>query len=175
MPISDGDREAYEKGQTDRNKGYIEVVIESCAEIISAGTGNERSESEQAAYDKGRSGEQLDGDKDSGNSEGCYLTTACVLGLGLSDNCEELTILRWFRDSYLLSSQEGRKEVELYYATAPKAVARISGMVNAQTIHKVVYSTVVSPSVKLIQRGQFQLAHLTYKKATQRLFKALGI
>lgn len=32
------------------------------------------------------------------NSSGCYLTSACVNAKGLPDDCEELTVLRNFRD-----------------------------------------------------------------------------
>ena len=49
----------------------------------------------------------------------CYLTTACCEYMGLSDNCEELTVLRAFRDSLPESL------VKEYYKIAPAIVSKI--------------------------------------------------
>jgi len=53
---------------------------------------------------------------------GCFLTTACCEYKGLPDNCEELTVLRNFRDTYV-----PRDMVEEYYHIAPNIVVRITG------------------------------------------------
>ena len=47
----------------------------------------------------------------------CFLTTACVQYAGLEDDCEELTIMRNFRDDYLLRQDSGKQLVEEYYRT----------------------------------------------------------
>ena len=47
-------------------------------------------------------------------SEGCYLTSACVMARGLPDHCEELETLRLFRDEYLAGQPGGRAEIEQY-------------------------------------------------------------
>lgn len=57
-----------------------------------------------------------------GTSSGgvCYLTTACCERNGLSDNCEELTTLRKFRDIFVPTSM-----VQHYYDSAPYILAKI--------------------------------------------------
>lgn len=55
----------------------------------------------------------------------CYLTTACVTYKGLPDNCEELTILRHFRDTYLINKPNGKDLIAMYYDKAPYILANI--------------------------------------------------
>lgn len=59
-----------------------------------------------------------DGSKDTTDID-CYLTTACMKHLqkDFDDNCEELTILRWFRDNFVSND-----DVAHYYAVAPVIV-----------------------------------------------------
>ena len=52
----------------------------------------------------------------------CFLTTACCEHKGLPDDCEQLTVLRSFRDNHV-----PRKLVHEYYQKAPAIVKRISG------------------------------------------------
>ena len=44
----------------------------------------------------------------SGNSSGCYLTSACIFAKGLKDDCHELTTLRQFRDQWLAKTTKGK-------------------------------------------------------------------
>ena len=62
--------------------------------------------------------------------EGCFLTTPCVAHAGLADDCEELTVLRGFRDDYLLRFDEGRRLVDEYYNIAPGIVRAIDASAN---------------------------------------------
>lgn len=67
----------------------------------------------------------------------CYLTTACCEYMGLPDDCEELTILRVFRDSLPESL------VKEYYRIAPAIVSKIKNNVAyLQYIYGVVQSCV---------------------------------
>lgn len=52
----------------------------------------------------------------------CYLTTACCEFKGLSDNCEELTILRKFRDTFV-----PKDIVEQYYKLSNTIMPKVSG------------------------------------------------
>ena len=40
-------------------------------------------------------------------NSGCYLTSACVEAMGLADDCYELTVLREFRDAWLMHQPGG--------------------------------------------------------------------
>lgn len=59
------------------------------------------------------------------NKSKCYLTTACVTHKGLSDDCEELTVLRNFRDTYLINKPNGLDLISMYYKEAPNILANI--------------------------------------------------
>ncbi|HWZ46461.1 MAG TPA: CFI-box-CTERM domain-containing protein [Candidatus Saccharimonadales bacterium] len=56
---------------------------------------------------------------------GCFLTSACTRARQLPDDCEELTVLRAFRDGYLWNAPGGQELIERYYAIAPVIVAAI--------------------------------------------------
>ena len=65
----------------------------------------------------GKSGSSHTGHSGHGSSsgtDGCYLTSACVMAKGLPDHCEELETLRVFRDEYLAGQPGGRAEIEQY-------------------------------------------------------------
>lgn len=54
----------------------------------------------------------------------------------MPDDCEELQILRSFRDHYLANQPGGMEEIEQYYAIAPRIVASIHQRVDAAFIWK---------------------------------------
>ena len=62
---------------------------------------------------------------DRSNRGCCFIATATCATLGLPEDCEELMLLRWFRDSVMLPTEEGRRAVARYYDIAPHAVAAI--------------------------------------------------
>ncbi len=51
--------------------------------------------------------------------QGCFLTTACCISLGLPDDCFELASLRRYRDRVLARTSEGRTAIAEYYNLAP--------------------------------------------------------
>ncbi|MGM9521741.1 MAG: CFI-box-CTERM domain-containing protein [Oscillospiraceae bacterium] len=55
----------------------------------------------------------------------CFITTAVCEADGKPDDCEELALLRAFRDGYLRAQPDGPALIEEYYATAPMIVACI--------------------------------------------------
>jgi hypothetical protein len=56
---------------------------------------------------------------------GCFLTTAVVGWAGKADDCEELTLLRRFRDTYMRGLRDGPEMIRDYYSHAPKIVRAI--------------------------------------------------
>lgn len=92
----------------------------------------------------------------------CYLTTACMRHLTekFSDNCEELTILRWFRDNYV-----SKEDIEHYYQTAPIVVDAINEVDNNNEIYSYIYKNVVSACVDAIKNGDYDFAYKRYKNS----------
>ena len=104
-------------------------------------------------------------------SSGCFLTSACVSYMKKSDDCEELTVLRTFRDNYLASKEEGKALVEEYYAIAPAIVEKIEGSANADEYFKDIYKTVLR-CVEAIKGGENEIAVALYKQMVLK-YKAI--
>ena len=87
------------------------------------------------------------------NNGGCYLTSACMMYMQekFDDNCEELTILRWFRNNFV-----SKEDIDHYYKIAPIIV---------DAIDKYIYYNVVEVCVRAIKKGEYQLAYERYKRS----------
>lgn len=90
----------------------------------------------------------------------CYLTTACMrhMNENFDDNCEELTILRWFRDEFVSTD-----DIKHYYNTAPVVVDAINENENNDEIFNYIYENVVQACVNAIKKGDYNFAYSRYK------------
>ena len=104
---------------------------------------------------------------------GCFLTTACTQARGLPDDCEELTVLRHFRDTYLLHKPDGKALVRLYYNVAPGIVSGIQSQPDAQRILDDIYK-VIRKCVKLIGRDKLEETYLLYMRMVKKLQAQYG-
>ena len=84
----------------------------------------------------------------------CYITTATLNSLNKPDDCYELSLLRNYRDEYLLSTQEGNAIVEEYYNIAPTIVKKIDRNADAAAIYQNIWSDYLSPCVRLIEENK---------------------
>lgn len=122
------------------------------------------------SWTSGGSGSSNSSDSsDSSDSGGCYLTTACVVAKKLPDDCEELSILRWFRDNYLRNQVNGEADIKHYYEVAPKIVGKIEKTSNAKERFERLYQDLVLPCVAYIKSGKYEEAYKLYKKTTLSL------
>ena len=96
----------------------------------------------------------------------CYLTSACMkyFQKNFDDKCEELTILRWFRDNFV--SQE---DIKHYYVTAPIIVEAINNIENNDKIYNYIYENVISTCVNAIKKGDYEFAYNRYKNSVLTL------
>lgn len=104
---------------------------------------------------------------------GCYLTTATVDFMGFSDSCEELTVLRIFRDEYMRGLPNGEEEISYYYKIAPKIVDVINSRTDRQEILSNLYYRLIVPCVSLIKSNNLDKAYQKYKNYTLELEKDL--
>ena len=84
----------------------------------------------------------------------CYITTAVCEHMGYADDCEELTLLRGFRDGYMMSAPGGKQMVEEYYECAPGIVGAINTRADSGDIYKKLYAEYIYPCVKMIKEGR---------------------
>lgn len=96
----------------------------------------------------------------------CYLTTACMRSLTkkFDDNCEELTILRWFRDNYV-----SKEDIKHYYENAPIIVEAINQTENSNLIYNYIYKNVIVVCVEAIKNGNYVFAYNRYKNSVLAL------
>ncbi len=102
-----------------------------------------------------------DGDKET-TDVSCYLTTACMRHMmsNFDDNCEELTILRWFRDKFVTE-----EDIKHYYETAPIVVSSINDVKDNNKIYDYIYNNVIKACVDAIKKGDYEFAYKRYKSS----------
>lgn len=100
----------------------------------------------------------------------CFLTSAMVDYYGKADDCEELTVLRSFRDSYMRKSADGDKLIKEYYEVAPKIVECINASGKKEKNYQYI-SEVVDKCVKLIALQENERALTEYKFMVENLSK----
>jgi len=100
----------------------------------------------------------------------CFLTTACVNYYALPDDGYELNTLRHYRDTYLASTENGRKLIQNYYQVSPGLVTEIEKDKNKKSVYAYIYSEVKS-SCAAIEQKQFELAKKLYKRMVKTLQK----
>lgn len=124
---------------------------------------------EQYAKDQRASGHTGLYEKPKVDNSKCFLTSACVFARGLADDCDELTTLREFRDSYIMNLPGGPELVHEYYDVAPGIVDRIREDKDAKRILDSLYEGLVTRSVTLIRNGEYKRALEHYRAWVARL------
>lgn len=105
------------------------------------------------------------GDKET-TDVSCYLTTACMRNKAnkFDDNCEELTILRWFRDKFV-----SKEDIDHYYETAPIIVSAINEKKDNDKIYDYIYKNIICACVDAIKSGDYEFAYNRYKNSVLSL------
>lgn len=99
---------------------------------------------------------------DGSSSEGCFITTAAVEHKGLADDCEELTLLRKYRDILVKEDPKFKEIVLEYYKIAPQIVSKISDNKNKEQILENIYDELVVPVTSYLKNGQIEEAKNHY-------------
>lgn len=105
-----------------------------------------------------------------GSSSACFLTTACCKAMNLPDDCTELSTLRNFRDTYMLSFPAGQKDVEHYYSVAPRIVEAIEESKDAKHEWERIY-LIIKECIDLINNKLYEAAYEKYRSMTSELEK----
>jgi hypothetical protein len=97
-----------------------------------------------------------------GDDGGCFITTAVCKVYGKPDDCDELTTLRKYRDSYLKDKHP--EDIQTYYDIAPTIVLRVNEREDADVIWVGLYKNYIVPAIQHIQNGENELAYTVYKE-----------
>lgn len=98
-----------------------------------------------------------------GGGFGCYITTAVCERDGKPDDCEELTLLRNFRDTYMQATIYREALVKRYYELAPSIVRSIKG--KPHNIADTIYMRLreyIDRAIDAIKRGDNARAMVIY-------------
>jgi hypothetical protein len=88
---------------------------------------------------------------------------------GLADDCEELKVLRTFRDEFVAKLPGGQETLLEYDWIASQIVHAINKTKNPKTVYQQLFEDLVKKSVLLINSGKRQEAYDHYLKVTNEL------
>ena len=86
----------------------------------------------------------------------CYVTTATCTALGLPADCEELKLLKDYRDSVLMRTLDGRELIQQYYDIAPTIVKRIDKLSDSDQVYLELYNHYINPCIVNIREENFK-------------------
>jgi len=96
----------------------------------------------------------------------CFLTTATVETIGLSDDCWELQAMRKFRDGWLAKQPGGKAKIAAYYKGAPAICDRLRK--EPEQLIKLYWTRIV-PSALAAKIGANRLANRLYTRMVSEL------
>lgn len=99
----------------------------------------------------------------------CYVTTAVCQNLNKGTDCEELRLIKEFRDGYLAATKEGQELIDEYYDIAPTLVKRIAKDAGAQEKYVWLWNTYLAPCVAYIKSGEPEHCRETYCDMMEKL------
>ncbi|MBY0462784.1 MAG: hypothetical protein K2Q34_06355 [Alphaproteobacteria bacterium] len=94
----------------------------------------------------------------------CFISTAVCQSLGLDEFCNELNILRWFRDAIMTTLENGKTEIDYYYKIAPQIVKCIEKEKEPKRIYEKIYKIYLKKSIKSILEKNYIEAYQKYKQ-----------
>lgn len=153
----------YEKGYRDGKEGNYYSDLNRANSWWSS---SDHQDSEQQAYNDG----YADGlrtrnrwDSESSKQEGCFITTAWVKYNNKTDSCNELQLLRQYRDNYVRNLPNGDFFINAYYHKSPLIVRHIENLQpELQEEIFEILSLKIEKACQLIRDGELQKAFELY-------------
>lgn len=93
----------------------------------------------------------------------CFVTTAVCQGLHKSQDCREITLMKQYRDEYLLSQEDGERVVHEYYDIAPTIVKRIAKEASPEEKYLYLWNYYIKRCVELVQENQNEQCRKLYE------------
>lgn len=93
----------------------------------------------------------------------CYITTAVCESLHKPDDCYELSLLRGYRDTYLVEQPGGQDLIREYYDVAPTIVKHINRRSDRADIYDQIWKQYLQPCIHLIEEGKDDICREVYQ------------
>lgn len=84
----------------------------------------------------------------------CFVTTAVCQGLHKQQDCKELTMMKQYRDGYMLSLENGEALIHEYYDIAPTIVKRIAKEASPEEKYLYLWNHYIKKCVELLEHNQ---------------------
>ena len=111
----------------------------------------------------------------SGSSDFCFLTTVACEFYGKTDDCYELSVLRNYRDNWLVHQKNGKKLIMEYYEIAPSIVKAIKDSPNYAQICTSIMNDYINPCINLINSHREQECRDLYVSMVKTLKNKLNV
>lgn len=105
----------------------------------------------------------------------CFITTAACIALTSDKDCDELNVLRKFRDERIDDGGEGTELVREYYRIGPTIVEKIDSSWNPIAIYRELWEDYIQPSYTLINAEKWDEAKSTYIRMVRALCMLFGV
>jgi hypothetical protein len=157
MAEKNNNNEAYDQGYKDGKEGYfVEDFFQSAKNVVPL-PGDDTEDSYDAGYEDGQTDRYDDDDSSysggTSESSGCFITSATLINMDKTDDCEELTLFRSFRDEWLSQQKDGKELIQQYYSIAPNIVERIEAENNSINVYQLIWNNYLSTCYENIQSG----------------------
>ncbi len=103
------------------------------------------------------------------SSSWCFITTAACRALKAQDDCDELMLLRDFRDSHLQIDSDGEAIVSEYYRIAPILIEHIDKLEDPWSKYQFLWEEYIGPSCDMIREGKYDEAKWVYIRMVESL------
>lgn len=101
----------------------------------------------------------------------CYITTAVCETFGKPDDCYELELFREYRDTYLMSLEDGEALIQEYYNLAPTIVKHINKKADKKKIYANIWEKYLLPCLEMIENGENEVCKDLYIRMVRELQK----
>ena len=111
----------------------------------------------------------------SSSDDFCIITTAVCTALDKGDDCEELMILRAYRDEVKGRNSIVADLIEEYYRIAPLLIEKIDKCTNRLDIYESLWQNFISLTCNMIKNKDFSAATFKYIEMVQYLCKKYNV
>lgn len=105
----------------------------------------------------------------------CFITTAVCRALQKGDDCEELMVMRRFRDDARVADPLLQEMIGEYYRVAPEIIQRIQASGQADAVYQQLWTDELCPVLRNLHHHEYRQAALGYIAMVERLSHQFGV
>lgn len=159
--------EHYKKAKAkDFRIEYMDKCIIRCNEKIKK---HDERQTSKTNYQEGKNYTQNRTQVSTSSSSGCFITTAACQAMHAEDDCNELNLLRHFRDEHIRNTDAGAAIVREYYRVGPLIVHAIEQLPDPFALYQELWEQYIYPSYSEIQAEHWQAAQNIYVQMVAEL------